>query len=33
MTSTMGRNHQLRALRGATTVEANTVEAIGTAVA
>lgn len=33
MTSTMGSNRQLRALRGATTAEANTVEAIGAAVA
>jgi chorismate mutase len=33
MTSTMASNRQLRALRGATTAEANTAEAIGTAVA
>jgi chorismate mutase len=33
MTSTMGSNPQLRALRGATTAEGNTVEAIGAAVA
>ena len=33
MTSTMGSNRQLRALRGATTAEANTAEAIGAAVA
>ena len=32
MTSTMGSNRQLRALRGATTAEANTAEAIGAAV-
>ena len=30
MTSTMASNRQLRALRGATTAEANTAEAIGT---
>ena len=30
---TLGSNRQLRALRGATTTEANTVEAIGAAVA
>ena len=33
MTNTLGSNRQLRALRGATTAEANTVEAIGAAVA
>jgi len=33
MNNTTGSNRQLRALRGATTAEANTVEAIGTAVA
>ena len=32
MTNTMGTNLQLRALRGATTVDANTIEAIGSAV-
>jgi chorismate mutase len=32
MTSSMGSNRQLRALRGATTVDANTIEAIGSAV-
>jgi chorismate mutase len=32
MTNTMGTNLQLRALRGATTVDANTIEAISSAV-